>query len=436
MSTENKKMDELLQGNIDLGGFDEMNTDPFADILGASDPFSETVGSSDEFREIEDSKNPFDTTETKQEEKVGANNESISNEQEKPTQSDEQNDANPFEAEIDRAETDKAEETKTGLLSKAPVFEFAGVSEEITDLSKTFEDIRISKSEDFPELEDSNRVSWKMNYCGIVKNVAQPKKTTVAEQKTLIEQSKEFLTAIKRKKGDFVCKVIPTVTAQKKGRMESYKGIFIDEDTAAKSGKAIAYVPSEDGNVYEIRSNTIGVFRAKAQRIRGLSEVKAGFTPALPLMPYTMLSEVIAFFKYFADRKNVCEALVNVYWDTNTDSYVVKVPKQIVGQASVDAVLSEREDLIHVMDIHSHNCMAAQFSQTDDKDEKATRLYTVIGRLDKLFPDISTRISVGGKFVDIKPNDIFEYPFKDFPGDWVRNVSEYKIGGAENEIQC
>ena len=29
--------------------------------------------------------------------------------------------------------------------------------------------------------------------------------------------------------------------------MESYKGIFIDEDTAAKSGKAIAYVPSEDG---------------------------------------------------------------------------------------------------------------------------------------------------------------------------------------------
>lgn len=431
MSTENKKMDELLQENIDLGGFDEMNDDPFADILGTSDPFSETVDSSDEFCEIEDSSNPFDTTETKQEEKVGVNNESISNEQEKPAQSGEQNNTNPFEAEIDRAETDKAEETKTGLLSKAPVFEFAGVSEEITDLSKTFEDIRITKAEDFPELEDGNRVSWKMNYCGIVKNVAQPKKTTVAEQKTLIEQSKEFLTAIKRKKGDFVCKVTPMVTAQKKGRMESYKGIYIDEDTALKSGKAIAYVPSEDGNVYEIRSNTIGVFRAKAERIRGLTDVKAGFTPALPLMPYTMLSEVIAFFRYFADRKNVCEALVNVYWDTKTDSYVVKVPKQVVGQESVDAVLTEREDLVHVMDIHSHNHMAAQFSQTDDMDEKATRLYTVIGRLDKLFPDISTRISVGGKLVDINVSDVFEYPFKDFPDDWVKNVNESKIGGAK-----
>ena len=75
------------------------------------------------------------------------------------------------------------------------------------------------------------------------------------------------------------------------------KGIFIDEDTAAKSGKAIAYVPSEDGNVYEIRNNTIGTFRAKAERIRGLTNIKAGFTPALPLFPYEMLTEIIAFFK-------------------------------------------------------------------------------------------------------------------------------------------
>lgn len=45
-----------------------------------------------------------------------------------------------------------------------------------------------------------------MDYCGVVKNVAQPTKTTIAEQKKLIEESKDFLTAIKRKKGDFSCK--------------------------------------------------------------------------------------------------------------------------------------------------------------------------------------------------------------------------------------
>ena len=166
-----------------------------------------------------------------------------------------------------------------------------------------------------------------MNYRGIVMKSGQPKKNTIAEQKKLIEESKDFATAIKRKKGEFVCKVIPTVTAQKKGQMPVYKGIFLDEDSALKSEKAIAYIPSEDGNMYEIRNNTIGTFRAKAERIKGLTRVKAGFTPALPLFPYNMLCEIIAFFRYFADRKNVCEALVNVYWDNENGEYVVKVPK-------------------------------------------------------------------------------------------------------------
>lgn len=456
MNTENKKnMEELLQGDIDLGGFD--GSDPFGDMNNGTDPFADMQGVSDSFQEIEDTDNHFENavtepvapskadepkiTETKKSEKMDDGNASTSNEQEKPNKNDEQDNSNPFETEIDRVETDKAEETKTGLLNKAPVFEFAGVSEEIDDLSKTFEDIRISKAEDFPELEDGKRVSWKMSYCGIVKNIEQPKKTTIAEQKKIIEESKDFMNAIKRKKGNLVCKVIPTVTAQKKGRMESYKGIFIDEDTAAKSGKAIAYVPSEDGNVYEIRNNTIGTFRAKAERIRGLTNIKAGFTPALPLFPYEMLTEIIAFFKYFADRKNVCEALVNVYWDTECENYIVKVPEQKVGAVAVETILSDDEDnLIHVMDIHSHNLMDAYFSSTDNSDEKATRIYAVIGRLDKLFPDISMRISVGGKFVDINPTDVFEYPFKDFPDEWLSYVTEYKVkehknGGVINEIQ-
>lgn len=453
MSTENEKnMEQMLTGEIDLGDElqeIEMDFDPFADFN--DNPTDNAAGNLEDIKSASEQTTPVSesadakpseetiaeaataaeaiTKETNTE-KAANNNESTSNEQKAAAEGSEQGDFNPFEAEIDRAETKQAEETKTGLLSKPPVFEYAGASEEIEDLSKTFEDIRAAKAEDFPELEDANRVSWKMNYCGIVKNIAQPKKTTIAEQKKLIEESKDFATAIKRKKGEFVCKVIPTVTAQKKGQMPVYKGIFLDEDSALKSEKAIAYIPSEDGNMYEIRNNTIGTFRAKAERIKGLTRVKAGFTPALPLFPYTMLCEIIAFFRYFADRKNVCEALVNVYWDNKNGEYVVKVPKQKVGSASVDTILPDSgDDLVHVMDIHSHNFMKAFFSQTDDNDEKATRLYTVIGRLDKLFPDISTRISVGGKFVDIHPADIFEYPFDDFPNEWLDNVTEYRAGG-------
>ena len=449
MSTENKKnMEELLQSDIDLGGFD--GSDPFGDMNSGTDPFADMQGASDSFQEIEDTDNPFENvvtepvapskadepkiTETKKSEKVDDGNASTSNEQEKPNKNDEQDNSNPFETEIDRVETDKAEETKTGLLNKPPVFKYAGATEDITDLSQTFEAIRKAKAEDFPELEDGKRVSWKMDYCGVVKNVAQPTKTTIAEQKKLIEESKDFLTAIKRKKGDFSCKVIPTVTAQKKGQMPVYKGIFSNEEKALNSGKAIAYVPSDDGNVYEIRKNEIGIFRAKANKIRGLTKVRAGFTPALPLIPFDMLSEIIDFFRYFADRKNICEALVNVYWDAENKRYIVKVPEQKVGAAAVDTVLPDVEDdLIHVMDIHSHNYMKAYFSETDDRDEKATRIYTVIGRLDKMLPDIKMRISVGGKFEEINPMDMFEYPFDDFPSEWLDNVTEYKDGGVFDE---
>lgn len=483
MSEEKKNMEDLLQSELDLGDTEAVGAadNPFANIGANDDPFAGVNGTEDTFVDIEnDNNNPFNdvaaekTTEagemtaegtgteavsetgvsedapaksemikkpektgveeTEHKEKAVDNNANVQDEQKISDKSGEQSSSNPFEAEIDRVETKAAEETKTGLLNKPPVFKYAGATEDITDLSQTFEAIRKAKAEDFPELEDGNRVSWKMDYCGVVKNVAQPTKTTIAEQKKLIEESKDFLTAIKRKKGDFSCKVIPTVTAQKKGQMPVYKGIFSNEEKALNSGKAIAYVPSDDGNVYEIRKNEIGIFRAKANKIRGLTKVRAGFTPALPLIPFDMLSEIIDFFRYFADRKNICEALVNVYWDAENKRYIVKVPEQKVGAAAVDTVLPDVEDdLIHVMDIHSHNYMKAYFSETDDRDEKATRIYTVIGRLDKMLPDIKMRISVGGKFEEINPMDMFEYPFDDFPSEWLDNVTEYKDGGVFDE---
>lgn len=105
-------------------------------------------------------------------EKAVDNNANVQDEQKISDKSGEQSSSNPFEAEIDRVETKAAEETKTGLLNKPPVFKYAGATEDITDLSQTFEAIRKAKAEDFPELEDGKRVSWKMDYCGVVKNVS------------------------------------------------------------------------------------------------------------------------------------------------------------------------------------------------------------------------------------------------------------------------
>jgi hypothetical protein len=108
---------------------------------------------------------------------------------------------------------------------------------------------------------------------------------------------------------------------------------------------------------------------------------------------------------------------------------VVDAPEQYVTKISVESRISEDYDnsrYIHYMDIHSHNSMKAFFSSIDDNDEKATRLYTVIGELYKFMPDIKTRFSNGGKFWTIDPGEVFE-PVgagaeKPFPDKWTEKV--------------
>ncbi len=79
--------------------------------------------------------------------------------------------------------------------------------EEIVDTSKTFNQLRNKKSEDFPELDDGTSVTWKMVYGTITKTVSTPKKTTIASLKSQIEKSKEFLDSLKKAKSKVECKV-------------------------------------------------------------------------------------------------------------------------------------------------------------------------------------------------------------------------------------
>ena len=93
----------------------------------------------------------------------------------------------------------------------------------------------------------------------------------------------------------------------------------------------------------------------------------------------------------------------------------------------------DEEKFLLVMEVHSHNTMGAVFSRTDDKDEIATRLYTVIGRLDKVFPDMTTRISVGGKHLVIDPAIVFDSIGGEFPEKWKEAVEIRKYQKEEKE---
>lgn len=336
--------------------------------------------------------------------------------------------ANPFTAALSKAEDEQAKTDAGSLFSKAPVFDYGGAVEEIANSNISFEQLRIDKSTDFPELEDGKKISWTMEYGSIKKPIANPKETIISKLKSEIETSKEFLETLKKAKDkNPACKVKPTIRAQSKG-IASYKGVFPTLGEAMQSDKVICILPAKDGNVYEMRKTPMGIFTTKAENIAELSEVDAGFMPALPLVPFCLLTQVISFFRHFMKNGLELEALVHIYWDIENEEYHIAVPKQFVEKAHVSATFSiddvlDEEKYIHFADIHSHNSMPAMFSAEDDRDERAARVYIVIGKLNQYFPEISARISNGGRYLPIPLSTIVQGIPNEFPQYWTETVS-------------
>lgn len=139
------------------------------------------------------------------------------------------------------------------------------------------------------------------------------------------------------------------------------------------------------------------------------------------------MDQIIGFFRYFMCEDGEFEALVHLYWDRYQGRFEVVIPKQRVSKARIDVDLTERalpeEDYLHYADIHSHNSMKADFSDIDDRDEQATRLYLVVGELDRLYPSISARVSCGGTFLPVDPSLVVEKNPGGFPDEWLEHVT-------------
>ena len=109
----------------------------------------------------------------------------------------EQPENNPIAAAFEKKTVENAQK---GLLEKPPVFMHRGAKEPIEDATMTFEELRIRKSEDFADLEEGKFVAWSVEYCGIRKEIKDPKGTTILSVKEMIERSREFLDALKKSK--------------------------------------------------------------------------------------------------------------------------------------------------------------------------------------------------------------------------------------------
>ena len=425
---ENTMLDQLALGDeeLDLGSFDGF--DPFEQNEIAPGTVSQPGPAADSFVAREPL--PADSNITSlpvTPEGLGLATELHPADLEKLLDSAGSTDSNPLQQAIAAAEEKDSKESAASLFSRPPLFCHGGVSEEITNPKMTFEQLREEKSRDFSELEDSSKVTWTMEYGKTIRPIQKPNSDVIFAVKKEIETSKAFLEALRKKGGQQIsCKVKPKITAQKKG-IASYMGVFTSWEELKAVGKPISILLGSDGKVYEIRRNELGTFIAPTEDIRELPQVRAGFQPALPPIPFGLFSQIVGFFRSFLRDGLELEALVHVYWDKDEHRYQVVVPRQLVGKAAIDAAiriedLPDDERYLHFADIHSHNTMAAEFSLVDDMDEKSTRVYIVVGQLDHYFPQVSARVSCNGKYVPISASQVIA-PFpQEFPTHWSNSV--------------
>lgn len=198
------------------------------------------------------------------------------------------------------------------------------------------------------------------------------------------------------------------------------------------TGKWVREIAETLPDTYGMHKTEQGEFIAPKHKIIDFQAVAAGFTPALPLIPLSLMRQIIAFFRSFmAEHGQEYEALVLIYWDKWKEEYLAYVPQQNVSKAGIHASLQENpyddeSRYIHYADIHSHNSMEAFFSSIDDADERGTGIYMVLGHLDHFYPEIAARICCGGSFVGIDPGTVVEGLEEPFPPEWCIEVSHEK----------
>lgn len=336
-----------------------------------------------------------------------------------------------FSAAVEQAKQDSEKRLMDNLIAQNPFFQYSKTMKEITDPETTFEDLRLQNVGDYPELDSKDReIKWSVVYGSVTKSITNPDQK-VFEVKAQIENNKTFLDGLTNAKTEAdkkpKCCVKVSVVFQRKGKANVIQMYPTLKDAIA-SEKEVTYTKLGDV-IYQVRNNDIGIFAAPANEPSGqVPEKERYFHYKLPKIPGYLLLQVISFFQYICKRDHT-EVLVNILYDKAEQKYICDVPEQTVSNTEVTAN-KEYDDsrCLHVMDIHSHNTMPAFFSNVDDADELASRLYMVIGHLDKTVPQIMLRASCGGRFIPLKAERIFDIQTElcPFPEYWLSRIKTEK----------
>lgn len=122
-------------------------------------------------------------------------------------------------------------------------------------------------------------------------------------------------------------------------------------------------------------------------------------------IPYEIYEQIIDFFR----MKMPNEASCRICHDG--EKYVMVDTTGTADRFTVNTVIPKElndPSITHVLDVHSHNSMAAVFSVVDDADEIWQGLFMVVGRLNEPTPEVSIRAGLEGVFSPVSFTDIFE----------------------------
>lgn len=162
--------------------------------------------------------------------------------------------------------------------------------------------------------------------------------------------------------------------------------------------------------LYRVENTPIGHFSCNIGTCHdGNEEYKDLFVFNLPLIPEKLISHLVDVFRtvYYSNKS---EFMAQIFYSFENKNYNIYYPYQSVTDVTIDYDRNNKleDEQLLVMDIHSHHTMSAEFSYIDDKDEKGTRLYGVVGDILNI-PSIKVRAGTGGYFTDVDINQVSNY---------------------------
>ena len=180
------------------------------------------------------------------------------------------------------------------------------------------------------------------------------------------------------------------------------------------ANNALAYQYILAGNGLFIRAETHffeAILPIASCTVRGLASLRRHFRLKVPRIPARLLDTILT------DARRARQpggGLNEVLYQFHHHGQTVQVKKPAQQATAVSVSTTEGNDKCILCDLHSHGNMRAFFSQTDNADEQAAKVYAVIGKLDSV-PEIRLRVGVYGYWMALPLTAVFtdSGPFKD-----------------------